>query len=421
MTTTAGLTDRELLFAGLVSDGWAAAAGKEQARFEAFCKRLTLPSDHPISLTLYLTWMREAEGASSKRIDFAVKYLDTMARIRGRAPWRRNPEVARFLRGLYREQRVGPHHEAADPLYRELVEVLVAVVMTLNQEQQRDRAAVLLRHHTRMEIDTLLRLRWRDIHMTRQTVRIQASRTAEHEWEIPVLGGPTCLGNALGHLRNPGTRPATRVLNVGLAARVRIEAALIAAEPFGNDLAAQIRAATHSNLQVRDRAILLIAYGAALTRSEIISLRQEHITVTPLGLLVDVPGRPAPTVLRADPGMPGDPREAWTAWLDALHRHGKAEPQRPAFLRCTREMIMDTGVAKTALTGLINRAVAGAGLTGTYTIHSLRWGLIRTAFRADEPVHVVAHHLGLKSLRGAAYHQRRENVVRHSVAGQLGL
>ena len=412
---------REDLFAGKVSDGWAAACGKEQARFEAFCKRLALPSDHPFSLALYLTWLHESEGATGKQIDVAVNHLDTMARVRGNRPWRRQPEVARFLRGLYRRDRRGPSPEAAAPLYRELVEVLVSAVTALEPDQQRDRAAVLLRHHTGLDIRGLMALRWRDIRLTRKSAEVTPTRPAGKEWHTAARGGPTCLVDALARLRSNGAHPDGRVLAVGASAREGVQTALTAANNAGDDLSAQVKAATHSNLQDRDRAILLIAYGAALTRSETISLRQRHLTVTSEGLRVAVPSRPTPTDLRADPGMPGDPVAAWEAWRQALHDHGRAAPDRPAFLRATRETILDTQITKWGLKSLMDRAVAAAGLTGTYTFHSLRWGLIRTAFRADEPVHVVAAHLGLKTLGGAAYHQRRENMIRHSVAGQLGL
>ena len=43
------------------------------------------------------------------------------------------------------------------------------------------------------------------------------------------------------------------------------------------------------------------------------------------------------------------------------------------------------------------------------------------ALRAGEPAHRIAAHADLRSLQSVARHEQRENLLRHNVAGQLGL
>ena len=63
-------------------------------------------------------------------------------------------------------------------------------------------------------------------------------------------------------------------------------------DPVGHragDLANLVRELGESPRQCRDRAILLIAYGAGLGDQDTIHLRQRAVTVSPEGLVIDVP------------------------------------------------------------------------------------------------------------------------------------
>ena len=98
----------------------------------------------------------------------------------------------------------------------------------------------------------------------------------------------------------------------------------------------------------------------------------------------------------------------------------RARPGQAAFLRISRGNIWGQPLSGQGFNRLISEAVV-ALLDGHYTYSSLRVGFIRTALRANQPAHRVAAHAHLRELSSVAVHERRENVIRRSVAGRLGL
>jgi hypothetical protein len=145
------------------------------------------------------------------------------------------------------------------------------------------------------------------------------------------------------------------------------------------------------------------------------------VTVNRNGLVLNVPDRSAPTGIPANPGMNNDPVLTWAAWRTVLGEQGRADPDLPAFLRIWNRTVSGHPLTVDALVDVVHRAVSAAGITQGHYAYSSRWGLIRTAFRNDEPLHVVAHQVGLKSLSRIGRHRQREHLIRRSVAGQLGL
>ena len=125
----------------------------------------------------------------------------------------------------------------------------------------------------------------------------------------------------------------------------------------------------------RDRAILLIGYGAALRRTELVDLDVADVQVEPgVGLAVALPrGR-----IVVPPGsVPLTCAvKAWTAWLRASGlRDG------PAFRPVDRhDNVRPLRLSDRAVTLVVQRAAAGAGLDATrYTGRSLRRGMILAA------------------------------------------
>ena len=76
--------------------------------------------------------------------------------------------------------------------------------------------------------------------------------------------------------------------------------------------------------------MVLVGSQAALRLREATELRDSSITVTPEGLLVNLPGRRSPAGLRVRIG-PYDPVAAWVTWLNAKHKAGLTDPEQPAF------------------------------------------------------------------------------------------
>src|SRR5688572_15481827 len=144
MTKPGGRPARTELIADSISDASALRADLAQQKFDAFRDHLGLPED-AIALTLYLTWLRD-EGMSSRQICTRLRDLELARRLRGQPMWRQLTDVEEFLKGLYREDGLGPTRERSEPLYREQVEALVNAIMSPTATQVRDRAAALLAH-----------------------------------------------------------------------------------------------------------------------------------------------------------------------------------------------------------------------------------------------------------------------------------
>jgi site-specific recombinase XerD len=151
-------------------------------------------------------------------------------------------------------------------------------------------------------------------------------------------------------------------------------------------------------LGARDRAMLLLGFGAALRRSELVALSLGDIDAVPergLMLLIrrsktDQHGTGQRVAVHANPGEPGFcPAAALAHWME----HRRAGPdldwtasaatraERPLFCAVTRagrvagEKLSDKAVAR-----LVKQAALDAGLdAGRYSGHSLRAGLATAA------------------------------------------
>jgi integrase len=406
-----------------------AAVAKDQAQFARFCDRVRLPVGTD-ALTLYLTWLVD-EGASGRAIRQRLMRLDLAARLDGRQPWTHITTVRLFLRGLYREFPIGGANQVSDPLYLELVQVLVAAVMAPTEVQLRDRAILLLAVEGGISGRALSQITWRNIRWVKGGVEI--TLPGEPKLHHPRLGsvvcirerrGAACPVDALRRLREVGGvgRGLAPAEGGGILSSIpRIYEPLHHLEASDGDLAAALQKVSVSPKQFRDRAVLLLGYGAALRTREATRLRRRDVSITPEGLLVRIAGRDNPVGLPIDPGMPGDPVHAWEAWINTLEEQGQRSEDAPAFPRITGTNVDPHPMTKDTLNPLVQRAVERAGLFGTYTYSSLRTGFIRTAIRRDAQAHLIASHVDLHSLRSVGTHELRENILRTSVAGQLGL
>ncbi|WP_162599749.1 hypothetical protein [Nocardioides solisilvae] len=97
------------------------------------------------------------------------------------------------------------------------------------------------------------------------------------------------------------------------------------------------------------------------------------------------------------------------------------EPEAPAFPTCNYSVIEGRALAAQGLNRVIRARCAEAELRGRYAWTSLRSGMMRTALRQDAPAWAVAYQSDLSSLGSVERHERRENLLRRNVAGQLGL
>jgi hypothetical protein len=62
-----------------------------------------------------------------------------------------------------------------------------------------------------------------------------------------------------------------------------------------------------------------------------------------------------------------------------------------------------------------------ADLTGHYAFSSLRNGFIRSALREGVPKHVIAQHVGFRSLAGVESREGSERLLHGNIAELIGL
>ena len=182
----------------------------------------------------------------------------------------------------------------------------------------------------------------------------------------------------------PSNDPAVRDVMAGIRAhrgtRPRAKAPL-----SPTDLRAMLEALPSTTLGVRDRALLLVGFAAALRRAELVALDVAHVSFHREGIIVHVArsktdqlGEGADVPVHAAGGALC-PVQALRAWLDASKIVGG-----PIFRRVDRWGRVGTN----ALTGravalIVKKAAERAGLDAEDLAgHSLRAGFATTAARA---------------------------------------
>ena len=327
----------DALVTAVLPAGLVESAEAEHAAFELFCRRLGIPVNRD-SICLYLTWLHDAQ-ISVRQIRRRLARLNLCARLRGLEPWAGDREVRRFLRGLHREAPLGGTGPLVDPLYRELVELLVAAVMAPTADQLRDRAVLLITAQSGITAHALSRVRWRDVQWANTDAEIAVPPSSA------TRKGTVINVHATGDDRCPVG--ALRRLHEGLGAAggfafgstghewdaARIRRAQSQLEHAHGDLDSALRRISTSPRQFRNRAILLFGYGAALRTREAIRLRQCDVTISEQGLLLNIAGRDLSTGIPEDPMMPTDPVRAWVDWLASLRTQLRRDPHAPAFLK----------------------------------------------------------------------------------------
>lgn len=129
-------------------------------------------------------------------------------------------------------------------------------------------------------------------------------------------------------------------------------------------------------IDVRDRALLLVGFGAALRRSELVGLAVDDVVVVPEGLRVmirrskgDQEGEGA-VIAVGRTGSETCPAAAYTAWLAAA---GIAEGA--VFRGVSRHGRRETRLSTDAVSEIVQRRAAAAGLDpAPFSGHSMRAG-----------------------------------------------
>jgi integrase len=134
---------------------------------------------------------------------------------------------------------------------------------------------------------------------------------------------------------------------------------------------------------LRDRALILIGWSAALRRSELSALRASDIRQRGADLVVhvarsktDQDGEGADIILPAIGDDVLDPAAAWHAWRTAARIRGTT----PAWRSITRwSRVTENAIQGQDVADIVQRWTRAAGVVGDITAHSLRSGFATSA------------------------------------------
>jgi integrase len=162
---------------------------------------------------------------------------------------------------------------------------------------------------------------------------------------------------------------------------------------------------------LRDRAVLLTGWAAALRRSEIAALKwadidyqPDGVVLTILGSKTDKAGTGQQAPLAAEPKAPKVcPVKALQAWQAACLAVSPllTQPDQPVFRQVNRHSQLGAGLTGHAINQIISARGTAVGLSG-FTGHSLRRGLAQTAHAAgvgDSSIMQTTRHRSVTQLR----------------------
>ena len=176
----------------------------------------------------------------------------------------------------------------------------------------------------------------------------------------------------------------------------------------------------------RDRALILTGFAGAFRRSELASLRQEHIDKRPDGLLVTVPesktdqeGEAQLVAIRRIEDSEYCPVSALRRWIDV------ASVEEGAIFRGVPRSGL---ISRDAITGrtvgnAVKRAAKAAGLPQAedYTGHSLRAGHITQASMEGAPDAAIQSQSRHESDRAFREYVRPQKLLENTSSAHLGL
>lgn len=193
---------------------------------------------------------------------------------------------------------------------------------------------------------------------------------------------------------------------------------------------------------VRDKALLLVGFVAALRRSELAAMRVKHIGDHPKGLVVAIPrsktdpyGEGQLAVLPYSSRPERCPVTALQAWLELariqedfvfrrIHRSGNSvQPLRTRALP-DGTRVVSAGMSEAAINDAVQRACTRA--LGTkkgvaYPAHSLRAGFATYASQRGASDRAIAHQTRHRSLASLNQYIRIENAWADNAATALDL
>ena len=177
---------------------------------------------------------------------------------------------------------------------------------------------------------------------------------------------------------------------------------------------------------LRDRALLLVGFVAALRRSELVALEVDQVAEHPNGLVLSIPrsktnqtGERAELVVLPRARMPAHcPVTALRSWLDAAGITEGPVLRGVSTGNRARAGALHAG----SVNALVQAAVARAGLDPlAYSAHSLRAGFVTYAHLRGASDRAIAHQTRHRSLATLGQYVRVSQAWDDNAATQLGL
>jgi hypothetical protein len=354
--------------------------------------------------------------------------------------------LALFVRGLHRELSDG-QQSLCTPLYLENVHAMLDAIDRDQQTQLREVAFVLLADLAPLPVNVLRLLHWHQLRLGRDRIVLDIPPRSGARWptcRIIVLGtggGATCpvaamqalslhVGPTNGYVfESRGGQPLGKVTTQRLLAALPNRRSVWSGESTargsaGADillpLVARLRRPRPK--QVRDAALISVAFAACLNPEEARSLDVRHVTHKSGWLVLDIAGRTDRVAVPAGRAANRCPVTAWEAWLYELKSAGADFDRQVAFPQIRQGRIRPgERLNGDYLTWHVRKRCEQAGLEGDFAFTSLRTGFIRSAARAEVPEHLILRQAGLTRLDSVQVHVRRERLLSHNVASMLGL
>jgi integrase len=173
---------------------------------------------------------------------------------------------------------------------------------------------------------------------------------------------------------------------------------------------------------LRDRALLLIGWAAALRRSELAALGASDLRFEPDGLIIEL-RRSKTDQEAAGEAVPVPfgtqaqtcPVRALREWLAAAGNDGAV------FRRIDRHGNIGSNLTATAIATIIRARASAAGIPGDFAGHSLRAGIATTAAHAGRSEASIMRHGRWKSIQVARRYIRHGSRWLDNPAANLGL
>jgi site-specific recombinase XerD len=185
-----------------------------------------------------------------------------------------------------------------------------------------------------------------------------------------------------------------------------------------------VRTPTENLAALRDRALILVGFAAALRRSELVGLDVSDLVECADGLVLTVRksktdqtgvGREIPVVFGSDRLTCAV--RAWRAWLEAS---GLQEGAAFRGVRCGRLTAKRLGGGE--VTRILRRRADAAGVaSASFSGHSLRAGLATAAARAGKSAASIAAVTGHKSVAMLQRYVRRGTLFEDVASAGVGL